>query len=276
MNVMVEITDRELQLISQYIHTICGVKISRSKEYLIKTRLNHLISDFGCISYTELYNKAKSDITHNIDKKIIDAITTPETLFFRDMHPFDLLKNKILNDLIDKRSNMNPIKLRIWSAASSTGQEIYSIAIIIREICNLKKIKVELLATDISEATLNLAREGRYTQFEINRGLPKEKIEKYFTYDGNAWYINDKIKNMVNFQKRNLLEPFTDIGKIDIVFCRNVAIYFTLEDRSKLFNKIADIMQPDGYLIIGSSEFLTGVCFRFKAIRHLKSTYYQL
>ncbi len=213
-----------------------------------------------------------------IEKEIIDAITTNETLFFRDKGPFELLQHKILPEIIDARSTKSSLKprIKIWSAASSTGQELYSIAIVIKELLkDSTDYLFTLSGTDISDAAVAQASYGKYNRFEIERGLDKKYLQKYFTLFGDSWKIKDEIRAMVNFKKLNLMQPFTSLGKFDIIFCRNVAIYFTLEDRKKLFNKLADSLADDGYLVIGSTESLTGVCPRFVPKRHLRSIFYQ-
>ena len=165
----------------------------------------------------------------------------------------------------------------MWSAASSTGQELYSVAIVLQELLgDLSKYTIKLSGTDISDAAVAQASSGKYNKFEIERGLARDKLTKYFTMNGQTWKVSDQLRSMVNFRKLNLMLPFTGLGKFDIVLCRNVAIYFTLEDRKKLFNKIADVLEPDGYLIIGSTESLTGICPRFIPKRHLRSIFYQL
>ena len=277
----IKITPDELKVIAKYIQDISGISLDESKVYLIETRLGDLVEELGCASYSELHYKAKSDASGSIKKKIIDAITTRETFFFRDTPPFELLQHKILPDLIDKRtyksSTFLPVTIRIWSAACSTGQEVYSIAIVLKKLLpDVAKFNIRLLGTDISNAVIAQASYGQYNRFEIERGLSKDMLQEYFIPDGNNWRIKDEIRAMATFKKQNLLEPFTEPGKFDIVFCRNVAIYFSLENRVKLFNKIADILEPDGYLVIGSSEFLTGVCPRFEPKRYLKSIFYQL
>jgi chemotaxis protein methyltransferase CheR len=278
---MLKITKDEIKVISDYIYKISGIALDASKAYLIETRLSSLAEGNDCRSYSELYYKAKTDPTRKIERKIIDAITTGETLFFRDQAPFEMLRYKILPDLIDKRkaqtSKNLPVTLRIWSAACSTGQEIYSIAITLKEILlDAAKYHIRLIGTDISDEAISRASYGSFNKFEIERGLPPDKLMKYFLSSGNVYRIRDEIRGMATFQKQNLLEPFNGLGKFDIIFCRNVAIYFTPEDRINLFNKIADVLEPDGYLIIGSTEFLSGVSERFVANRHLRSVFYEL
>jgi chemotaxis protein methyltransferase CheR len=275
---MIKIAPAELKLIAQYIQTITGIYLDESKSYLFETRLSSIAEANGCKSYQELHNKSKTDPSKKIEKEIIDAITTNETLFFRDKGPFELLQHKILPEVIDLRSSQSSPKTRIkiWSAASSTGQELYSIAIVIKELLNeLSNYSFTLFGTDISDAAITQASYGKYNRFEIERGLDRKYLQKYFTLFGDSWKIKDEIRAMVNFKQLNLMQPFTSLGKFDIIFCRNVAIYFTLEDRKKLFTKIADSLADDGYLVIGSTESLTGVCPRFVPKRHLRSIFYQ-
>ena len=278
---MVKIKPDEIRLLSGYIYDISGINIDPSKAYLLETRLGKLLETENCSSYSDLYYLAKKDNLKKIEKKIIDAITTNETLFFRDKNPFELLRHKIFPEIIDFQTSVNQkaisSSIRIWSAACSTGQEVYSIAIILKELLgNSFKYPIKLLGTDISNAAISQASTGVYNKFEIERGLSTDKIQKYFTPNGLNWKIKDEIRAMTAFKGINLLNKINHLGKFDIILCRNVAIYFTLDDRQKLFNRIADCLEPNGYLIIGSTESLTGVCPRFVPKRHLNSIFYQL
>jgi len=278
---MIKVTTDDIKAISKYILHISGIDLKESKAYLIETRLGDLMKEYKCSSYRELCSKAKTDSNKAIENKIIDAISTNETLFFRDIRPFEVLQHKILPDLIDRRtersSGLLPIPIRIWSAACSTGQEVYSIAMVLKELLlDLKKYNVKLLGTDISDSAIGQASYGTYNKFEIERGLSKEKLQKYFIPNGGNWKINDEIRAMVSFAKQNILKPLAGLGKLDIIFCRNVGIYFNLENRKKLFENIASILAPDGYLIIGSTESLTGICSLFEPKRYLRTIYYQL
>jgi chemotaxis protein methyltransferase CheR len=274
----VKIKPEEIQLFSKYIYGISGIHIEASKAYLLETRLGRIMESEKCSSYSEFYHKIKADGSKALEKKVIDAITTNETLFFRDSSPFDLLKHKIIPEVIDGHtSGVMPKPIRIWSAACSTGQEIYSIAIILKELLGkIQPYNIKLMGTDLSDAAIKQASYGTYNKFEIERGLPGSQLQRYFVASGDNWRIKDEIRSMATFRKFNLMHPFSSLGKFDIIFCRNVAIYFTLDDRKKLFNKIADALEPGGYLIIGSTESLTGVCPRFVPKRHLKSIFYQL
>ena len=273
----IKIKPDEIQLLSKYIYGLSGIHIEASKAYLLETRLGRILEGENCTSYSEFYQKAKMDSSKALEKKILDAITTNETLFFRDSSPFELLKHKILPEVIDRKAaKPGNTPIRIWSAACSTGQEVYSIAIVIKELLGNTKLDIRLSGTDLSNAAIKQASYGSYNKFEIERGLPRERLQRYFTADGANSKIKDQLRVMATFRKFNLMHPFSGLGKFDIIFCRNVAIYFTLEDRKKLFQKIASVLEPDGFLIIGSTESLTGVCPRFVPKRHLKSIFYQL
>ncbi len=278
---MIKITPEEVTVLSKYVVDISGIFLDQSKAYLLEGRLGGLVEKFGCSSYGQLCMKAKSEAGGSLEEEIIAAITTNETSFFRDTVPFELLKHKILGDLIDKRESQSsgyfPTPIRIWSSACSTGQEVYSIAIVLKEVFqDLNKFDIKILGTDISGRALARAGYGQYNKFEIERGLSKERLEKYFNRNGNAWKIKDEIRAMATFKKYNLMEPIAHLGKFDIIFCRNVAIYFTPEDRAKLFDKIGNVLETDGYLIIGATESLVRVCPKFEPKRYLSSVFYQL
>ncbi len=277
---MIKITLNEFEVLSKYILEISGIALAPGKEYLIETRLNPLVEKFNCSSYLDLHKKAKLDYKHDIEKQIIDAISTNETYFFRDKSPFELLQYKIIPDLIDRRTKARPgmkPKIRLWSAASSTGQEIYSIAMALHELnITPKDYNIQLVGTDISDAAVAQASYGKYNKFEIARGLDKRRLNRFFSELPDGWRINDEIRVMVQFKKINLMKPFIGLNTFDIVFCRNVMIYFTQEDRRKIYEKIAKILEPDGYLVIGSTESLANDTDLFIPKRYLNSVFYQL
>ena len=278
---MNNVTAEEFEVISKYVYDISGIRLDQSKAYLVETRLGGIAKELGCDSFVELHKKAILDPSKSVKEKIIDAISTNETLFFRDSAPFDLLQHKILPELIDlrseKASGLLPVPIRIWSAACSTGQEVYSIAIVLKELLlDQKKYNIKLLGTDISDAAIVQASYGQYNKFEIERGLASDKLQKYFSPNGDTWKIKDEMRAMANFKKLNLMLPFGALGKFDVIFCRNVAIYFSREDRKKLFDRLADMLDDGGALIIGSSESLTDVSARFEPLRHLRSIFYRL
>jgi chemotaxis protein methyltransferase CheR len=278
---MIKITPDEYKVTTEYIYELSGIVLAAGKTYLVETRLSPLVEEYGCASFSEFYFKAKADRSRALENRIINAITTRETLFFRDTAPFELLQYKILPELIDmKRAQggaCEKIPIRIWSAACSTGQEAYSAAIALKEMLpDMSAYDIRIVGTDISDAAVAAASYGKYNRFEIERGLSQGKLNKYFEARGDDWQVKDEIRLMTSFRKFNLFHDLHALGQFDIIFCRNVAIYFTAEDRKQLFHRIADILPAHGALIIGSSEYLAGVCNRYKSNRHLNSVYYTL
>jgi chemotaxis protein methyltransferase CheR len=186
-------------------------------------------------------------------------MTTNETLFFRDDRPFKYFKTGLVPDLSKQRETKKII--RIWSAASSTGQEAYSIAITLLEtLPNIENWKIEILGTDISDTALTQAKKGEYTQFEIQRGMPIQLLMKYFKQDGQTWKISDKVKSMVRFENFNLLDPMERFGTFDVIFCRNVLIYFDEPLKKRILTNLSRRMTPDGYFFMGGSETVIGLC----------------
>jgi chemotaxis protein methyltransferase CheR len=271
----------ELRVWSRYIYSITGISLDDSKGYLVETRLAGLMRETGSASYSELLHKVKADAMQTLRRKVVDAITTGETSFFRDTSPFDVLQHKILPDLIDRRRKTlgagRTLPLRIWSAACSTGQELYSTAIVLKELLgNFSGYDLRLLGTDISDKAVAAASRGYFNKLELERGMPADKLAKYFTAENGQWKVRDELRAMATFRTLNLLEPLAFPVKHDIIFCRNVAIYFTEQDRARLFANLANHVAPDGCLIIGSTESLTGLCPQFESKRYLRAVYYQL
>jgi chemotaxis protein methyltransferase CheR len=258
---MIRLLPEERQSVAQYIHSICAISLDQSKDYLIESRLSTVMEELGCINYAQLLNRARSDGDGSLKRRIIDEITTGETLFFRDSSPFDLLRYKIIPEIIDRRSRSGQVvPIRIWSAACSTGQELYSIAIILKELLgDMRGYNIRLIGTDISDQAVARASKGIYSQIEMGRGLTDAARQRYFAAVPGGWQIRDEIRALAGFRKLNLMEDFSFLGKFDVVFCRNVAIYFNERDRASLFNRIEQRMENDGYLIIGSMESLSGL-----------------
>lgn len=275
----VKVNEEEFRQFSKYILDISGISLDKGKEYLLETRLNPMMIQFGCSSFSELLKKAKSDPKRVIENAIIDAISTNETYFFRDKTPFELLQHKIFPDLIDKRSGKNPggkPSIRLWSAASSTGQEIYSIAMILVEMgITPDRYDIKLFGTDISDDAVAKASYGQYNKFEVSRGLDKKRLDRFFDRQGDYYRIKDQIRVMAQFKKLNLMKPVTGIGKYDIILCRNVMIYFTPADRKRIYGSIAKCLEPDGYLLIGSTESLSNDTDLFVSKKYLRSIFYQ-
>lgn len=278
---MIKLQEGESRLLSQYIYSLCGVSLDDSKSYLLESRLADLLVKTGSRSFAELYTKARSDPSRAIARQIIDAVTTGETSFFRDSAPFDLLRHKLLPELIDRRKKTTapgrPIPIKIWSAACSSGQEVYSTAIVLKELLvDLSRYSVRLVGTDISDQAVAAASYGIFNQVEAGRGLAQDHLRRYFTQTAGGWKVCDEIRAMVSFRTQNLMEDFTLLGRFDIILCRNVAIYFTEADKIRLFNRLEKSLDPEGALIIGSTESLAGLCPQYEAMRYLRSVYYRV
>jgi len=255
---MPKITAEEFKFFSDLVKQSSGIALSKGKEYLLESRLSELVKVLGLKSIDELYRKARFNMTPQLKKDIIEAMTTNETYFFRDQHPFNALHKHIIPELIEK--NKDKKTMRFWSAACSTGQEPYSIALLILEhFPQLSNWKVEILATDISYKAVKKGQDGRYTQVEANRGLPITLLIKYFKQQGAFWMINEKVKRLVRFKTMNLLGPFTGVGTFDVIFCRYVLIYFDLETKKKILEKLVKVLNPGGYLFLGATETPVGL-----------------
>jgi len=274
---MIRLQPEEHKSLAQYVYSLCAVTLDESKGYLIESRLASLVEETSSGSYSGLLLRAKSDSSRALDRRIIDAITTNETYFFRDTTPFDLLRHKIVPELIDRRARTGAARIRIWSAACSTGQELYSIAILLKELLgDPDRYGVRLLGTDISDDAVARASRGLFSPIEISRGLTQAQRTRYFVPAAGGWQIRDEIRAMASFKKLNLMADFSTLGRFDVIFCRNVAIYFTERDRISLFGRMQRALEPDGYLVIGAMESLNGICPQFESRRHLRSVFYQV
>lgn len=275
-----KIAPKELQLIAKLVYEQSGIMLDQNKAYLLESRLTPLLAELACPGYMDLYNRVIADRTKALTHKLIDAMSTNETSFFRDQKPFDMLKFKILPDLSDRLASSASLSkpITIWSSASSTGQEVYSIAICLHELlgASISKYRIKIVGTDIADSAIVQASRATYSAFEIGRGMPQNLLRKYFIQDGTNWRVRDELRSMAFFRKQNLMQPFTVLGKFDIIFCRNVAIYFSMPDRQSLFNRIADQLNPDGSLVIGSTESLYGVSERYERRAYHNSVFYEV
>ena len=245
----------------------------------METRLSSLVEQGGYVSFSELYYQARQD--ENLEKEIIDALSTNETDFFRDISPFELLQYKILPDLFDKRAtrlqSSGKIPLRIWSMGCATGQEVYSIAFTLSEMgLDLDKYDIRILGTDISNAVIAKASYAHYTSFELSRGLSLQQMRKYFDQiDENDWKVKDEYRWLIFFETHNIFDARPSQKKFDIIFCRNMGIYFSPECRDQMYSKIFGLIEPDGYLVVGSTESLAQAADRFGPQRHMRTVFYQ-
>jgi chemotaxis protein methyltransferase CheR len=274
---VIKLLPEEHKSLANYIYSLCAVILDESKGYLIEGRLSHLVENTGCGSYGMLVQRAKSDPSRRLEHRIVDAITTNETSFFRDTAPFELLRHKVVPEVIDRQKRSGTARLRIWSAACSTGQEVFSIAITLKELLgNTEPYGIQLMGTDISNEAVARASRALYNPTEISRGLSPELRDKYFRQTADGWQIHDELRAMAAFRRLNLMESFTGLGRFDVIFCRNVAIYFNDRDRLSLFQRLERALEPNGCLVIGAMESLSGICPQFESKRHLRAVYYQL
>jgi chemotaxis protein methyltransferase CheR len=239
-----------------------GLDLSADKQYLVESRLMPLARKAGLPGIPELVQKMKSG-AEALTVEVVEAMTTNETFFFRDKIPFDHLRDTILPALMQSRASRKT--LRIWCAAGSTGQEPYSIAMVLKEKAGaLSGWRTEIVATDLSQEVLEKSRAGLYSQFEVQRGLPIQLLVKYFTQIGELWQINSELRAMVQHKQLNLLQDFSHLGKFDVIFCRNVLIYFDQETKINVFERMAKLIEPDGILTLGAAESVVGITDAFR------------
>jgi chemotaxis protein methyltransferase CheR len=239
-----------------------GLDLSADKQYLVESRLVPLARKAGLPGIPELVQKMRNG-AEALTVEVVEAMTTNETFFFRDKIPFDHLRDTILPALMQSRASRKT--LRIWSAAGSTGQEPYSIAMVLKEkAAALSGWRIEIVATDLSQEVLEKSRAGLYSQFEVQRGLPIQLLVKYFTQIGELWQINPDLRGMVQHRQLNLLQDFSHLGKFDVIFCRNVLIYFDQETKIGIFERMARVIEPDGVLMLGAAESVVGITDAFR------------
>ncbi|MCW5704613.1 MAG: protein-glutamate O-methyltransferase CheR [Bradyrhizobium sp.] len=238
-----------------------GLDLSAEKQYLVEGRLLPLARKAGVPGIPELVQKMKGG-AQALTTEVVEAMTTNETFFFRDKIPFDYLKDFVLPALIKARAAKRV--LRIWCAASSTGQEPYSIAMVLKETPALAGWRTEIIGTDLSQEVLEKSKAGLYSQFEVQRGLPIQMLVKYFKQNGEFWQINPDIRAMVQHKQLNLLQDFSHLGTFDVIFCRNVLIYFDQPTKTAIFERMSRIIEPDGVLVLGAAESVVGITNTFK------------
>ncbi|SIO56739.1 MCP methyltransferase, CheR-type [Singulisphaera sp. GP187] len=252
-----------------------AIALPAEKLYLAEARLGPLALAEGFGSIAELLGQVRALPGGGLPQKVVEALATHETSFFRDLHPFEALRRDILPELIQRRSAER--RLEIWSAACSSGQEPYSIAMLLREhFAGLPGWTVSILATDISSEILRKAGEGRYNQAEINRGLPARLLVKYFRKQGTSWQLTDDIRRMVEFRALNLIEPWPRLRAPDILLLRNALIYFETETKKMILSRIHRVLRPDGYLFLGGAESTLGLADAFERTDHERAGCYRL
>jgi chemotaxis protein methyltransferase CheR len=262
-----ELQDSEYKVFREFLEQQCGIVLGDNKQYLVKSRLAPLMQRFNVASLSELVTKTLSPFERQLRSAVIDAMTTNETLWFRDTYPYELLKKQILPELEkDHRT------VKIWSAASSSGQEPYSIAMTGLEYQQMRpgafSMGLQILGTDISNAMLEHCQRAEYDGLALSRGLSPERRSKFFEDSGNGMMrVREPVRKNVTFRHLNLLDSYTLLGKFDIIFCRNVLIYFSPEVKAKIIRQFAQALNPRGYLFLGASESLTSTNSDFEMIR---------
>ena len=268
------LAERDYKTFCQFLEQQCGIVLGDNKQYLVKSRLSPLTTRFNAETITDLVNRTLNPSERQLRAAIIDAMTTNETLWFRDTYPYEILKNQLLPEIDKGRP------LKIWSAASSSGQEPYSIAMTIQEYKKQAKpasrSMFSVLGTDISNTMLDICKNAEYDNLALSRGLSMERKNEFFEDSGNGMMrVKSDSRRMVNFRHLNLLDSYHLLGKFDIIFCRNVLIYFNTELKSQIVNKFAEQLNPNGYLILGASESMSGLSDKFNMIRCNPGIIYQ-
>jgi chemotaxis protein methyltransferase CheR len=248
-----------------------GLDLSPDKQYLVESRLIPLARKVGLPGISELVQKMRAG-SEALTSDVVEAMTTNETFFFRDKIPFDHLRDTMMPALLQARASRR--SLRIWCAASSTGQEPYSIAMCLKELgAALAGWRVEIIGTDLSQAVLEKSRAGIFSQFEVQRGLPIQLLVKHFTQVGELWQINPDIRAMVQYRQLNLLHDFAQLGTFDVIFCRNVLIYFDQETKARIFERLVKAVEPDGFMVLGAAESVVGISDAFRPYPERRGLY---
>lgn len=268
-------TPEEFAFVCRLVRDRSAVVLDAGKEYLVESRLAPLAAELRFGSVGELIAALRDSRSETLGTRVVEAMVTTETLFFRDRVPFETLRTTVLPDLIARRATERT--LNVWSAACSTGQEPYSFVLLLRQhFPELSEWTVNVLATDLSGAVLAKAREGRYNQTEINRGLPAALLVRHFEQAGAVWQLRADVRAAVEFRELNLARPWPPLPALDLVFLRNVMIYFAPETKSQILARVARVLAPDGYLLLGAAETVLNLDSPFARAERLKGGFHQL
>lgn len=271
-----DLTPAAFDELRRAIHRLCGIVLTADKEYLVRHRLEPVVRRCGCRSFDEFCAKLAGGEASLLQEAIIEAITTQETAFFRDRHPFEALRQQILPDLLRSRRAgpaAPPRPIRIWCAAAATGQEPYSLAILLHESSGagapggLRPEDFAIMATDISAQALATATAAAYERRQVERGLTGAQIHKYFEHHGHRWVVRPALRKLVEFRRVNLVQPFSGLGVFDVILCRNVLIYFDESTRRRICDQFFTMLTEGGWLLLGSAENLYGITDRFTSVR---------
>ncbi|WP_027532748.1 protein-glutamate O-methyltransferase CheR [Bradyrhizobium sp. WSM3983] len=264
-------TPTDYDYLRKFLKERSGLDLSPDKQYLVESRLLPLARKASLPGIPDLVLKIRNG-DGRLATDVVEAMTTNETFFFRDKIPFDHLRDSIMPGLIQARAARR--SLRIWSAASSTGQEPYSIAMCLKEMgATLAGWRIEIVATDLSQEVLEKCKAGVYSQFEVQRGLPIQLLMKYFTQASDVWQLNADVRAMVQFRQLNLLQDFSHLGTFDVIFCRNVLIYFDQDTKAVIFERLAKCLEADGTLLLGAAESVVGITDAFRPLSDRRGLY---
>lgn len=258
-----------------FLEDASGIVLGDNKQYLVTSRLTRLMTDNEIVDFGSLMGRMKSD--QRLRQRIMDAMTTNETSWFRDCYPFDILKEKLLPEILKKQKRT----IRIWSAACSTGQEPYSLSMMVQEYQqsnpgSLTVDSVQIIGTDISPRVLELAKLGCYEGTAVSRGLAPERQKRFFKETENGWAVGADIQKIVSFRELNLMKNFSLVGRFDIIYCRNVLIYFSTELKKDILSRMSKCLNPGGYLVLGGSESISNYSDDYNLIRWKNGVIYQL
>jgi chemotaxis protein methyltransferase CheR len=267
-------TAQDFEFVCRLVRDRSAIVLEPGKEYLVEGRLTPVARQLGLGSVSGLVGRLRTAPDNGLTARVVEAMATTETSFFRDHHPFETLRTAVLPELIRRRAGER--RLDVWCAACSTGQEPYSFALLLREhFPDLAGWRVNVLATDLSGEVLGRARAGRYTQLEVNRGLPAALLARYFRQHGTGWELAADVRKAVEFRELNLAKPWPVLPRMDLIFLRNVMIYFDPETKKAILGRAARQLRPGGYLILGGAETTLNLDDSFRRVEHLKGGFYQ-
>ena len=271
------LSKQDYEIFRTFLEDACGIVLGENKHYLVTSRLTRLLDEFKFPSLSSMIEKLKSVNNSDLKEKIIDAMTTNETSWFRDKYPFDILYNELFTELAQKKSP----SIRIWSSASSSGQEAYSISMTFSEYQRKNPGKctsrLEIVGTDISPTILKLAKEAKYDELSVSRGLTSDRLKGFFTNEGDGGFkVKPEISSRCRFSEINLLKSYSVLGRFDIIFCRNVLIYFSAEIKTDILTRMAKLLNPGGYLFLGGSESPTSYCNLYEMVKLKDGVVYRL
>lgn len=269
------IDDHDFNYVRQLVRERAAIVLDEGKQYLVDNRLSILARREGLGSTREVIDRLRAAPAGPLQRKVVEAMTTTETLFFRDGKPYEALRNMIIPEL--QRLRATERRVQIWSCACSSGQEPYSVGMLLREhFPTLASRQLRLVATDLSTEMLARARAGRYSQLEIDRGLPGGYLAKYFDKIGHEWQIDDELRKMVEFRQLNLAGPWIHLPPVDLILLRNVLIYFDPDTKRQILGKVRRALRPGGFLILGTAETTTNLDDGFELMRSDGTSYYRV